>query len=95
MLTSSSTPWYNRPARAREAQPRVREPGSRKRPPPQARPFPAQDWLRRRYGFLVPASAFARYQQPHGPQGRERDFPAKRWMDARRITNHRPEALSF
>ncbi len=57
MVSSSSIPWHNRPARE----------------------FPAQVWLRQRYGFVVASIVWARYAPYAGP----REFPAKRWLRER------------
>jgi hypothetical protein len=40
-----------------------------------ARPFPAKEWLMRRYGFTLPPLRAGASQ----PEGR-REFPAKRWL---------------
>ncbi|HEY7358876.1 MAG TPA: hypothetical protein VH590_20475 [Ktedonobacterales bacterium] len=50
------------------------------RPP---RLFPARDWLERRYGFRLPPLCCATPRPPIDAWEPRRDFPVKRWLDAR------------
>ena len=45
------------------------------------REFPAQEWLKRRYPFIVSPAVFARYAAP--PAAAWRPFPALLWLAER------------